>query len=49
MKREFTTFVSNWLNLKLYELIASGNIETVKVGRCTLMIVASLEQMIKNA
>jgi len=33
---------------KLYELIASGDIETIKVGRCTLIPVASLRQMIDN-
>lgn len=34
---------------KLYELIASGDIETIKVGRCTLILVASLRQMIDHA
>lgn len=31
---------------KLYELITSGEIETVKVGRCTLVLVASLRALI---
>ena len=34
---------------KIYELIASGDIETVKVGRCTLIPVDSLRQLIENA
>lgn len=31
---------------KLYELIASGDIETVKVGRCTLIPMASLRALV---
>ncbi len=31
---------------KLYELIASGHLETVKVGASTLILVASLKQLI---
>lgn len=34
---------------KLYELIASGDIETVKIGRCTLILVDSLRNMIESA
>ena len=34
---------------KIYELIASGDIETVKAGRCTLIPVNSLRQLIENA
>lgn len=33
---------------KLYELIASGDLETVKVGRCTLIPVDSLRAMIER-
>ena len=32
---------------KLYELIASGDIETAKVGASTLIIVASLKRLIE--
>ncbi|MEQ1496198.1 MAG: helix-turn-helix domain-containing protein [Novosphingobium sp.] len=31
---------------KLYELIASGDIETVKVGRCTLVPMESLRALL---
>ena len=31
---------------KMYELIASGDIETVKIGRCTLIPVASLYALV---
>lgn len=34
---------------KIYELIASGDIETIKIGRCTLFPVESLHQLIENA
>lgn len=34
---------------KLYELIRSGEIETVKVGRCTLIIAESLKRLIERA
>lgn len=34
---------------KLYELIASGDLETVKIGRCTLVPVASLQALIERA
>ncbi len=34
---------------KLYELIASGEIETVKIGRCTLVPVASLHALVERA
>ena len=34
---------------KLYELIASGDIETAKIGTCTLITVASLRQLIEKA
>lgn len=34
---------------KLYELIASGNIETVKIGRCTLIPTTSLHDLIERA
>ena len=33
---------------KLYELIKNGQIETVKVGRSTLVVVASLRAFIAN-
>ena len=33
---------------KIYELIASDNIETVKVGRCTLVLVSSLRALIER-
>lgn len=31
---------------KLYELIASGDIETIKVGRCTLIPMTSLRALV---
>lgn len=34
---------------KFYELIASGDIETVKVGRCTLVPLESLYTLIDKA
>lgn len=34
---------------KLYELIAAGDIETVKVGASTLITVASLRRLIQKA
>lgn len=34
---------------KLYELIAAGEIETVKVGRCTLVPMESLRDFISRA
>ncbi len=34
---------------KLYELIASGEIETAKIGTCTLITTASLRQLIERA
>jgi excisionase family DNA binding protein len=34
---------------KLYELIAAGEIETVKVGASTLITVASLRRLIQRA
>jgi excisionase family DNA binding protein len=34
---------------KLYELIARGDIETVKVGASTLITVASLRRLIQKA
>lgn len=34
---------------KLYELIASGDLETVKIDRCTLVPVASLRALIERA
>jgi excisionase family DNA binding protein len=34
---------------KLYELIASGDIETVKIGSCTLIPMASLHGLIERA
>ena len=34
---------------KLYELIASGDIETVKIGRCTLIPTTSLHDLIDRA
>lgn len=33
---------------KLYELIASGDIETVKIGQCTLIPLASLRALIER-
>jgi excisionase family DNA binding protein len=34
---------------KFYELIASGDIETIKIGRCTLIPTASLRRLIGRA
>lgn len=34
---------------KIYELIASGDIEAVKVGRCTLIKVESLHNLVNNS
>lgn len=34
---------------KIYELIASGDIETIKIGRCTLFPVESLHRLIDDA
>lgn len=34
---------------KLYELIQSGDVEVVKVGRCTLITVASLKRFIDRS
>ena len=34
---------------KFYELIASGEIEAIKIGRCTLIPINSLKQLIENA
>lgn len=34
---------------KLYELIAAGDLETVKIGRCTLIPMASLHALIARA
>lgn len=34
---------------KLYELIASGDVEVVKIGRCTLIPTASLHDLIERA
>lgn len=34
---------------KLYELIASGDLEVVKIGRCTLIPIASLHDLIERA
>ncbi len=33
---------------KLYELIAAGEVETVKVGASTLVTIASLRRLIEN-
>lgn len=34
---------------KFYELIAAGDVETVKIGRCTLVPVESLHELIEKA
>ena len=34
---------------KLYELIASGDVQTAKIGTCTLITFASLRQLIERA
>jgi excisionase family DNA binding protein len=50
----FTVRISEAMRLtglrrsKIYELIASGDIEVVKVGRCSLVMVASLRALIER-
>ncbi|WP_082697548.1 helix-turn-helix domain-containing protein [Novosphingobium fuchskuhlense] len=50
----FTVRISEAMRLtglrrsKVYELIASGDIEVVKVGRCSLVVVASLRALIER-
>ena len=50
----FTVRISEAMRLtglrrsKIYELIASGDIEVVKVGRCSLVVVASLRALIER-
>ncbi|HNJ46798.1 MAG TPA: helix-turn-helix domain-containing protein [Novosphingobium sp.] len=34
---------------KLYELIASGDLETVKIGRCTLVTIDALKELLARA
>lgn len=34
---------------KLYELIASGDLETVKIGRCTLVTMEALRELLTKA
>ena len=34
---------------KLYELIASGDLETIKIGRCTLVRVDALKALLAKA
>lgn len=34
---------------KLYELIASGDLETIKIGRCTLVTVDALKALLTKA
>ena len=34
---------------KLYELIASGDLETIKVGRCTLVTIDALKALLAKA
>lgn len=34
---------------KLYELIASGDLETVKIGRCTLVTIEALKALLAKA
>ena len=34
---------------KLYELIASGDLETVKIGRCTLVTIEALKDLLAKA
>ncbi|MBF9150386.1 helix-turn-helix domain-containing protein [Novosphingobium jiangmenense] len=34
---------------KLYQLIASGELETVKIGRCTLITLDALKGLLANA
>jgi Helix-turn-helix domain len=33
---------------KLYELMASGDLETVKIGRCTLIPMVSLRKLVER-
>lgn len=50
----FTVRISEAMRLtglrrsKVYELIASGDIEVVKVGRCSLVVVASVRALIER-
>lgn len=50
----FTVRISEAMRLtglrrsKVYELIASGDIEVIKVGRCSLVVVASLRALIER-
>ena len=34
---------------KLYELITSGDLETIKIGRCTLVTIDALKALLANA
>jgi excisionase family DNA binding protein len=34
---------------KLYELIASGELETIKIGRCTLVTIDALKELLARA
>jgi hypothetical protein len=34
---------------KLYELIASGDLETIKIGRCTLVTIDALKALLAKA
>jgi len=34
---------------KLYELIAAGDLETIKIGRCTLVPIDALKALLANA
>ena len=34
---------------KLYELIASGDLETIKIGRCTLVTIEALKDLLAKA
>lgn len=34
---------------KLYELIASGDLETIKIGRCTLVTIDALKDLLAKA
>ena len=34
---------------KFYELIAAGDVETIKIGRCTLVPIESLHDLIEKA
>lgn len=50
----FTVRISEAMRLtglrrsKVYELIASGDVEVLKVGRCSLVVVASLRALIER-